>query len=316
MDSETPSPSCSTSSDDSSSKPNNRLGSCEVCSKQNARYCCPRCEIKTCSLNCNRIHKLEVECNGIRDKTKFIPINKFTNLDLASDYRLLEETTRVVEVSKKGRSGLGFPLNKRFRRLEKEALKRKMVLKFLPKTFVRHKNNSTYFNIEKELIEWHVEWIFVNSENFKISENNVPENVRLSLLLDKYLSKQEEVELQEKLQYYQSADLPGIKILLQAEQKSGKKFYELDPTFTLKDCLKNKIIIEYPVIHLVLKDHGNCYDIVDSDDEDCKREVQNRGKSGEEVINKIIKRAESDGSLYDSFRNLMFATEGSNEDSD
>lgn len=78
-----------------------RLGLCEVCAFHNAKYTCPKCEVKTCSLKCNKIHKLEIECDGQRDRAKFIPLNKFTNLDLSSDYRLLEEITRSVETSRK-----------------------------------------------------------------------------------------------------------------------------------------------------------------------------------------------------------------------
>lgn len=72
-----------------------------MCAYHDGKYTCPRCEVKTCSLKCNKIHKLELECNGERDRTKFIPLNKFTNLDLTSDYRLLEEISRSLETSKK-----------------------------------------------------------------------------------------------------------------------------------------------------------------------------------------------------------------------
>ncbi|RZB39461.1 box C/D snoRNA protein 1 [Asbolus verrucosus] len=309
--------SCSTSSGNPSTSTarKSKLGSCEVCATQNAKYCCPRCEVKTCSLNCNRIHKFEVECDGQRDRTKFIPINKFTNLDLSSDYRLLEEVSRVLEVSKKGRPNLKFPLNARFLRLQKEAMKRHVTLRFLPKTFVRHKNNSSWFNIEKKIIEWHVDWIFVNSGNFKISETRVSENARLSSVLHKYLIKQENSECQEKLQYYQAADLPGVKVLLKAEQKSGKKFYEMDPTYTLKECLRNKLIIEHPTIHLVLRDQASFYNIIDSDDdEDSKKELKKQLKSGQEVINKIIQRSEKDEGFYESLKNLLFISEYSDDD--
>lgn len=72
-----------------------------MCSFSAARYTCPRCEVKTCGLKCNKIHKLELECNGARDKAKFIPLKKMTNFDVSSDYRMLEELTRNVEVYKK-----------------------------------------------------------------------------------------------------------------------------------------------------------------------------------------------------------------------
>lgn len=77
-----------------------RLGKCEVCGFHNAKYTCPKCEVKTCGLRCSKIHKLELECDGVRDRTKFIALNKFSNMDLASDYRLLEEITRNIQSRK------------------------------------------------------------------------------------------------------------------------------------------------------------------------------------------------------------------------
>uniref|UniRef100_A0A0C9RZV4 Box C/D snoRNA protein 1 n=1 Tax=Fopius arisanus TaxID=64838 RepID=A0A0C9RZV4_9HYME len=74
-----------------------KLENCEVCAKMTAKYTCPKCEVRTCSLTCVNIHKKELDCDGIRDKTKFVPLNKFTDLDLLSDYRLLEEVGRSVD---------------------------------------------------------------------------------------------------------------------------------------------------------------------------------------------------------------------------
>lgn len=72
-----------------------------MCSTQVAKYTCPKCEVKTCCLSCQKIHKEELKCDGVRDKTKYIPLNKFTDLDLSSDYRLLEECGRAVETYRK-----------------------------------------------------------------------------------------------------------------------------------------------------------------------------------------------------------------------
>lgn len=61
-----------------------RLGNCEVCDAEVSKYTCPRCEVKTCSLSCVKIHKFELECSGIRDRTAFKSMKKFSNLDLLS----------------------------------------------------------------------------------------------------------------------------------------------------------------------------------------------------------------------------------------
>lgn len=134
----------------------------------------------------------------------------------------------------------------------------------MPRNFARHKCNTTYLNFKSNVVFWHIEWIFVNADNLKLSDDNIPETAKLSNLLHKYMVQQEDHVVQQKLQYYQAVDLPGIQLLLKAEEKAGCKFYELNPLTSLKDNLKNKIIIEYPIIHVVLKEHLNSYDILDS----------------------------------------------------
>lgn len=80
-----------------------RLSSCEVCGGKDAIYTCPKCELKTCSLSCVKIHKKELNCDGVRDRTRFVYIDKFTDLDLFNDYKLLEECSRFVYGKKKNK---------------------------------------------------------------------------------------------------------------------------------------------------------------------------------------------------------------------
>ncbi|KAF5302696.1 hypothetical protein FQR65_LT08438 [Abscondita terminalis] len=295
-----------------------KLGSCEVCAMNDAKYTCPRCEVKTCCLRCAKIHKLELECSGARDRTKFIPINKFTNMDLSSDYRLLEEITRSVDLLKKNRDKKATRVNTELPnhlfRLRKATADRKTTLKFLPRNFARHKQNTTRLHFATNIVYWHIDWIFPNAENFKITDDAVSETERLSNLVSKYLVAQDDLALQEKLQYYQAVNLPGIRLFLKAEQKSGNKFYELDPLESLKDNLRKKVIIEYPTIHVVLKEHSHVYDVLDSDDE---AEAVANVCNGKDLANRIIKSAEREDSLYSSLKNLLFISERSDEnDSD
>lgn len=62
----------------------NRLGTCENCGANEAKYTCPRCEYRSCCLQCVKSHKKEFDCNGIRDKTRFKSVSQFTDLDLLS----------------------------------------------------------------------------------------------------------------------------------------------------------------------------------------------------------------------------------------
>lgn len=42
------------------------------------------------------------------------------------------------------------------------------------------------------------------------------------------------------------------------------RFHELDVTLTLKENLENKTIIEFPTLYVILKDHVDMYEIIDT----------------------------------------------------
>jgi hypothetical protein len=52
--------------------------------------------------------------------------------------------------------------------------------------------------------------------------------------------------------------------LLTAEKRPGTWFHQLDPSLSLKTNLKEKTVIEFPTIHVVLKDHKDAFDILGS----------------------------------------------------
>lgn len=119
-------------------------------------------------------------------------------------------------------------------------------------------------NFSSKIIFWHIEWIFPNAKNLRLIDRKVPETEKLGRILNKYFIKQEDSVLQENLQFYQSANLSGIRLFLKAEEQPGKKFYEIDSSASIKENLKGKVIIEYPTIYVVLKHHANSYEIIDS----------------------------------------------------
>ena len=67
-----------------------RLGLCEPCGLHPAKYTCPRCQMKTCSLACVNQHKESQGCNGIRDLTAYKSLSNFTELDLLSGIKCIK----------------------------------------------------------------------------------------------------------------------------------------------------------------------------------------------------------------------------------
>ncbi|XP_060810200.1 box C/D snoRNA protein 1 [Amyelois transitella] len=252
-----------------------RLGDCEVCGDKEAIYSCPKCEVKTCCLSCVRIHKKELECDGVRDRTKFVRMKDFTDTDLLSDYRLLEECARFVYSVKRDEK-------KRFTRIDKDlpihlfklkmaARKRGVVLQFLAQNFSRHASNTTRYNYKANIINWRIEWVFPNVESdpVKFVDERCSEHKKLAELLDKYLNPDAEpFEGSKSLSFYKSAGFSGVKVLLRAEKVKGsaRKFFELDPTESLAENLSGKCIVEFPIIFVVLKDHAYNFEIITPED--------------------------------------------------
>ncbi|XP_044731225.1 box C/D snoRNA protein 1 [Chrysoperla carnea] len=254
---------------------NDRLGPCEVCGLKESIYTCPKCEVKTCCLKCVRIHKKELSCDGVRDKTKFIRMNNFSNLDLLSDYRLLEQASRTVERCKRnpntcfknrGTQNQTEHLPLHLYRLNAACIRRNTSLKFLPKEFTRRKSNTTYLDWKTQTIYWKIEWIFpLDDGNLKLIDDKCSENDTFGLVLQKYFT---EIENYKRLEYYQSKGINGVCLLLKAEQKrGGKSFYELELTNCIKDSFKYKIIIENPTIYVIFKEHLSLYNLIDADEE-------------------------------------------------
>lgn len=251
----------------------NRLGLCEVCDDRPAQYTCPKCEVKTCCINCLTIHKKELDCTGIRDKTKFIPIKSMTEMDFMSDYTFLEECTRYVSNRKSDKLKMYTRFNKslptHLYRLRSAALERKITLRFLLRIFTRHKENTTIYDQKIKKIYWHIEWIFPMANNLKCIDERADENVLLSDLLNKYLMATNNVitAIPKPLEYYQSRGIAGIRIFLKAEgiKRCKNRYFELKSNKTLNENLCGKTIVEFPTIFVVYKDiDAYNFDVIDS----------------------------------------------------
>ncbi|XP_011506184.1 PREDICTED: box C/D snoRNA protein 1 [Ceratosolen solmsi marchali] len=303
-----------------------KLDNCEVCAKNIAKYTCPKCEVRTCGLSCINIHKKELDCSGVRDETKFIPLNSFTDLDLLSDYRLLENIGRSVENFKRNPA-------KKFTRykncaiflekLKHAAHNKGIDLEFMPQNFSRHKKNTTYLNWKTNEFFWRVEFIFPQADNTKWSLDKVLDNKRLSVVLEEILNFDIRLNdneqhnnlsvLYKKLIFYRACGITGLKALLKAEkvQKSDTRFYELDLSLSLEENLKQKTIIEFPVIYIILKDHSDMFEIIDSDDEEIKAKPSSNLRRKSNFENRSRIGHKSNKNKVDSTVNYFFCSEHS-----
>ncbi|XP_054422900.1 box C/D snoRNA protein 1 [Pteronotus mesoamericanus] len=234
------------------------MSRCETCGTEEAKYRCPRCMRYSCSLPCVKKHKVELTCNGVRDKTAYVSIQQFTEMNLLSDYRFLEDVARTADhISRDGL--LKRPLsNKHMYFMKNRARRQGINLKLLPNGFTKRKENSTFFDKKKQQFCWHVKLQFPQSQAVYI-EKRVPEDKTINEILRPYIDPEKsDPVIRQRLKAYIRSQT-GVQILMKVEnmQQNLVRYYELDPHKSLLDNLRNKVIIEYPTLHVVLKESSS-----------------------------------------------------------
>ncbi|XP_015360225.1 box C/D snoRNA protein 1 isoform X1 [Marmota marmota marmota] len=230
------------------------MSRCETCGTEEAKYRCPRCMRYSCSLPCVKKHKAELTCNGVRNKTAFVSIQQFTEMNLLSDYRFLEDVARTADHISRD-VFLKRPIsNKHMCFLKNRARKQGIDLKLLPTGFTKRKENSTIFDKKKQKFCWHVKLQFPQSQAEYI-EKRVPEDKTINEILKPYVDPEKsDPVIRQRLKAYIHSQTE-VQILMKVEymQQNLVRYYELDPYKSLLDNLKNKVIIEYPTLYVVLK---------------------------------------------------------------
>ena len=152
----------------------NRLGNCQVCDAGvPAKYRCPACSTATCSLACSKRHKSAGEgCTGKRDRTAFKDIRDFTDADVVSDYRFLEEALLEKDRAKRWRPEFAAGSDaaaradrapaaaKTIALLTQQARARGVELFCMPDGMARRVANTTFYDRRRDRMQWRVEWLF------------------------------------------------------------------------------------------------------------------------------------------------------------
>uniref|UniRef100_A0A674J2C1 Box C/D snoRNA protein 1 n=1 Tax=Terrapene triunguis TaxID=2587831 RepID=A0A674J2C1_9SAUR len=228
---------------------------CETCSGEEAKYRCPRCMKYSCSLACVKKHKTALSCNGIREKAAFVSINEFSELNLLSDYRFLEDVGRMTDGAARDVSLHRPTTNKFINYLKNRARKHNIHLKTLPIGFTKRRENSTTFNKKEQRFYWHLKLIFPHS-HAEYTVKRVPDDKTLGEILKPYLDPEEsDPVIRQRLKIYTMSPQSDVQILMKIEnrQHNSVSYDELHTSKSLLDNLKDKVVIEYPTLLVVLK---------------------------------------------------------------
>ncbi|XP_036612837.1 box C/D snoRNA protein 1 isoform X2 [Trichosurus vulpecula] len=234
------------------------MSSCETCGTEEAKYRCPRCMKCSCSLACVKKHKTQLTCNGIREKTAFVSLKQFTEINLLSDYRFLEDVGRSADYIARDIFLKRPSTNRILNYMKNRARRHNIDLRILPIGFTKRRENSTVFDRKEQRFYWHLKLLFPQSRAEYV-EKGVPGDKKLNEILRTYIDPEKsDPVIRQRLKAYVFSE-SGVLILMKIEnmQHNLVRYYELDPCKSLIDNLKDKVVIEYPTLHVVLKGSKN-----------------------------------------------------------
>jgi len=265
---------------------------CDICGTD-GKYKCPRCDTRSCSVKCSKQHKEISGCDGVRKKVTYVGKDKFTDLDLVQDFRILESATNAIDKFRRDETkkftnqsceGYVAPrISFKKRKLLTEAGRRGVHLKYLPDNFARRKENNTYYNNFTKTLYWDVEMYLVHLDK-SVKLTKLADTTKLWKLLAPILEPTvdchqlgfdaSEVNLdQSERDIYLAMGYSGLKVYLRTEtykrrrrdeaideiegdnldDDSQNRYTELDLQRSLRHNLRGHALVEHPCLEIVSK---------------------------------------------------------------
>ncbi|ODV75058.1 Bcd1p CYBJADRAFT_124687, partial [Cyberlindnera jadinii NRRL Y-1542] len=138
---------------------------CEICLENEAKYRCPQCGRRTCSVACVRAHKEQSQCSGTVDNTSFVKRSEFLENShlIQRDYNFLTNLDRALSVkrqdSRQNRALKRQRTNGNAQGNHQQVqMKRGVRVKYLPKGMQRSNQNKSSWDKKKETYVWTVEF--------------------------------------------------------------------------------------------------------------------------------------------------------------
>lgn len=246
--------------------------SCQICNQEAAKYKCPACLLRTCSLKCVNLHKTQMNCCGKFKYEKFYPPSQLDENFAKKDINYLSEMLQRTENSKKRLN----VINKNWEILRYKLLKvyaqknAGVIFRSAPPVMSRHRENISFWHSKSKTLYWTCEFSFVkelvpgkdgavkmdlitmvvppaaeSKTMMEILEQIKIEDMKISLLLQERLHSQKLAEGVKK----------GIAevYFVDMEKTRDKIVYKVDPEATLSSVVNEKYILEYPSFRIVFE---------------------------------------------------------------
>lgn len=247
--------------------------------ENDAKYTCPACHAKTCSLECVKRHKLRLECSGKVDPTKFV-----SNKELSSsqalvnrDYNYLLNFERQISLrkedvkssaknmfkrkqganngNKRQRPNHPEPVDSRISQVNRvfpnnpqTSIKRENTLVIhLPAGMSRANQNKSGFDKKAGAYIWTVEWVPVDAQG-------KPHKSFISYRLKETTKLRDAVPLNVLQNSVEGQDFPKENLHFYLANCIGtsteRSVIALDAESTISSALSGKVVLEYPQIFI------------------------------------------------------------------
>ncbi|XP_073027807.1 uncharacterized protein [Primulina eburnea] len=236
---------------------------CEECKTKPSKYKCPGCSLRSCSLPCVNAHKQRTACTGKKPVADFIPMSKFDDNLILSDYNMLEDVKRMAESAQRKRVKLcgsyHFRLPFPLKILRSAAASRRTKILFHSNGMSKREMNKTYYNNRKKFISWTIEWRF-HLTDVVLIDHGIHENTTLSSVIENHLKPG---PWNHKLKQFCDETLDSLKFFIRKYPKGPKSpFCQLNVKAPIRDQLANMVILEYPIVYVFLPSHSYDFEVI------------------------------------------------------
>ncbi|XP_073309315.1 uncharacterized protein [Primulina huaijiensis] len=253
---------------------------CEECKTKPSKYKCPGCSLRSCSLPCVNAHKQRTACTGKKPVANSVPLSKFDDNLILSDYNMLEDVKRIAESAQRKRVKLcgdyHFRLPFPLKSLRSAAGSRRTRILFHSNGMSKREMNKTYYNNRKKFISWTIEWRF-HSTGVVLIDHGIHENRAFSSVIENHLKPG---PWNHKLKQFCDETLDSLKFFIRKFPKGPKSpFCQLNMRAPIREQLANMVILEYPVVYVFLPSHSYDFEVI-TNSIPIKMEIRESARNG------------------------------------
>ncbi|CAB4057139.1 unnamed protein product [Lepeophtheirus salmonis] len=284
---------------------------CETCQKNEPKYTCPGCSIRSCSLDCVKKHKSGVDaCDGIRRKSSYVPLSQFTDDDLEKDFTFMSSACNTLNsigrdklrnITTKGENALPIPYF--YTQLINANRIRGCRFLLLPPHFHRHKTNTSRLDFALNRIFWKVDWYFPHANDLTLTEKSMDEMTRPWDYIKEVIYQEQKMQNQDTekdLLYSKSKGFRKPRIVLDLKNWISKKSHHLRclndhvSSFTVKGPSDSSSFLEgVPKVETPLlekpKETKKSFGLLSAQDSDSEEESSKKHKLNEPLEKKSPK---------------------------